>query len=284
MDQFTIRIAKPKGHSMFANNPIRSGARIIAETPLLWIRTGVSLDLFDEDAFVSAGDRSGSATIMHRRDQLSDQQKVLFDNLCFQERSAADLNSEKGSRREPLTNAEWTCLSRFQKNCFNIREGPESQDEKKTYVVFEKISRINHSCKPNAAWQWHSILQQGVIQALQPIPKGTEITVNYCATLADTLKCRVDRRARLRDTWGFDCTCSVCKSGPIADQQRQQARDSHRQLLYLQRDLEESRRNGTDDGTCAQVHQPQRRILRLFDDVCTRFKGLGILDQGLSEM
>lgn len=58
MDQFTIRIAKPKGHSMFANNPIRRGARIIAETPLLWIRTGVSLDLFDEDAFVSAGDRS----------------------------------------------------------------------------------------------------------------------------------------------------------------------------------------------------------------------------------
>lgn len=123
-----------------------------------------------------------------------------------------------------------------------------------------------------------------MIQALQSISKGTEITINYCATIEDTLKDRTDRRAHLNNIWGFNCECTICKGGPSANEARRGALEAYRELSELREELEQSRVEGTDEGTCEQTHEPQRRVLELYDSVFNNLRTLGIIDQKLSEM
>ncbi len=53
-------------------------------------------------------------------------------------------------------------------------------------------SEMNHSCDPNAFVDSTDPSQPG-IRALKPIPRGSEITINYCASedeLAEPFECR----------------------------------------------------------------------------------------------
>ena len=49
-------------------------------------------------------------------------------------------------------------------------------------LVFENISRINHSCASNATFTWFSKSQAAEVRATQPIKAGDEITINYGAS------------------------------------------------------------------------------------------------------
>lgn len=56
------------------------------------------------------------------------------------------------------------------------------------YVVdYSSISKINHSCNPNAYSKYKNLKQKYVV-ALKPIKKGEEITVDYAIDAADNWK------------------------------------------------------------------------------------------------
>ena len=72
-------------------------------------------------------------------------------------------------------------------------------------MTFLLISRVNHSCAPNALFNFNDVLQKGTLEAVGGIACGEEITFNYGA--------RGDREARqtfLRERFGFVCGCERC--------------------------------------------------------------------------
>ena len=84
----------------------------------------------------------------------------------------------------------------FRTNAYNTGAG---------FGLFPKIARINHSCRPNAAYYWHEALGKRIIHATRPIAEGEEITVSYIPlTLPQS-----ERQNRL-NRYGFTCSCPVC--------------------------------------------------------------------------
>jgi len=84
----------------------------------------------------------------------------------------------------------------FRTNAYNTGTG---------FGLFPKIARINHSCRPNAAYYWHEALGKRIIYATHSIAEGEEITVSYIPlTLPQS-----ERQNRL-NRYGFKCTCPVC--------------------------------------------------------------------------
>jgi SET domain len=85
-------------------------------------------------------------------------------------------------------------------------------------AVYATISRINHSCLPNAHTSWNENAGHETVYAIKPIPAGEEITIAY-----DQGGPREKRRGFLRDTHGFECNCKGCFL-PAAELQASDAR------------------------------------------------------------
>jgi hypothetical protein len=84
----------------------------------------------------------------------------------------------------------------FRTNAYNTGTG---------FGLFPKIARINHSCRPNAAYYWHEGIGKRIIYATHPIAEGEEITVSYIPLTIP----QSERQNRL-NRYGFTCTCPVC--------------------------------------------------------------------------
>lgn len=90
-----------------------------------------------------------------------------------------------------------TILNIFSTNSFSITP--------KYCGLYVKISRINHSCEPNACYNSNGSFIKDVT-ALRRIKAGEEITISYISCNWEVL--RVRREELL--SWKFLCQCSVC--------------------------------------------------------------------------
>ncbi|KAG4435222.1 hypothetical protein IFR05_009298 [Cadophora sp. M221] len=71
--------------------------------------------------------------------------------------------------------------------------------------VYPTSCFINHSCMPNAHNNWNSAKEHETIHAIRFIERGAEITLSYDHGGASS-----ERRAFLKENFGFSCTCSCC--------------------------------------------------------------------------
>ncbi|WWC95341.1 hypothetical protein V866_002203 [Kwoniella sp. B9012] len=89
---------------------------------------------------------------------------------------------------------------------------PDCVSEVRFLGLFETISRLNHSCCPNAGWTWYEDEQMLHLYAYTTIPSGTEITVSYI----DDITCPTsERQHQLQRGHGFACLCSSCTRSPF---------------------------------------------------------------------
>jgi SET domain-containing protein len=72
--------------------------------------------------------------------------------------------------------------------------------------VFEVLSRINHSCSPNAQYSWNEKEGKRRLYAVRDIQKGEEVTIDYVGV--DVLQ--KDRKIHLEQLYGFMCMCELC--------------------------------------------------------------------------
>ncbi|KAI1455479.1 SET domain-containing protein [Annulohypoxylon moriforme] len=72
-------------------------------------------------------------------------------------------------------------------------------------AVYPTICLINHSCLPNACNNWNEDDEIETIHAVRPISAGEEITIDYSNAGPSDV-----RQAKLRDSFGIDCDCTVC--------------------------------------------------------------------------
>lgn len=63
------------------------------------------------------------------------------------------------------------------------------------------------SCAPNALFRWNQEMFAAEVRALRPIARGEEVTMCYVPELEGYFS----RQARLRDAYGFTCTCELCE-------------------------------------------------------------------------
>jgi hypothetical protein len=75
--------------------------------------------------------------------------------------------------------------------------------------VYPTVCLINHSCIPNAIHSWNGNTEQETIHAVRPIKAGEEITIGYKGGVPYAV-----RQAELKESFGFECSCSGCSLPP----------------------------------------------------------------------
>ena len=77
--------------------------------------------------------------------------------------------------------------------------------------IFERASRFNHSCFPNAIYSWNYNTKKMEIRATKAIPEDAEITMSYLSFEEIIQSCAM-RRTMLQERYGFICSCHACAS------------------------------------------------------------------------
>ena len=68
-----------------------------------------------------------------------------------------------------------------------------------------EVSRINHSCVPNAHFAWNANIGQITVHAIVDISGDEEITICYVPAFLDA-----HHRQQLTKRYGFICDCQAC--------------------------------------------------------------------------
>lgn len=90
-------------------------------------------------------------------------------------------------------------------NLLNPTDGPRPELAAHR-ALFLRLSRCNHSCEPNATWNWDAQILRLTLSALRPISPGEEITISYIAPS----KNQSALREKVKASCGFDCICEKC--------------------------------------------------------------------------
>jgi hypothetical protein len=238
MALYTIQTNGLRGRHMAATQAIERGVRILAETPLIEFYAN-QRDLFNSDAFWSAGMNTGAGLVVKAVGRLSHADQADYNLLTCHTKSAYTLERERAGRKESLTVAQWDCLSRAKSNVFERSSFDAHGDEHVIFTLLRDVACINHACKPNAIYQWDDERDngrgghgQGVLHALDPIAANDEITICYPSNLKFILKARDERRAELNETWRFQCGCATCLD-TTQDQLRRTTDAARRALRYI---------------------------------------------------
>jgi hypothetical protein len=96
-------------------------------------------------------------------------------------------------------------------------------------AVYPTICFINHSCRANAHNSWNEFLEQETIHAIRDIEPGEEITISY-----DNGGPSTSRKPWLKEKFGFDCDCSICRL-PLAELEKSDKR--RKQIQQLDKDI-----------------------------------------------
>ncbi|KAJ5522090.1 hypothetical protein N7527_006205 [Penicillium freii] len=119
--------------------------------------------------------------------------------------------------------------------------------------IYPTISRINHSCLPNAHNSWNSASGYENIYAVRFIKAGEEITIPY-----DHGGPSDERRRHLKDAFGFDCNCSICSRQPA---ELKQSDERRRQIQHLDAEIGNALRLMYSPGDCLKDCQVLLQIL-----------------------
>ncbi|OCH84880.1 SET domain-containing protein [Obba rivulosa] len=84
-------------------------------------------------------------------------------------------------------------------------------------AIGEVLSRVNHSCRPNANILMDMPSFSLQLVALRPIAAGEEITVSY----TNVMGTHAERQRKLAP-YGFTCTCHTCVNPALSDDRRRQ--------------------------------------------------------------
>ena len=74
-------------------------------------------------------------------------------------------------------------------------------------AVFANISRVNHSCDPNAEVRFLFDDHRATLVATRRIRAGEEVSISY---IDDNARAGVKRRREMLAGWGFECECAKC--------------------------------------------------------------------------
>lgn len=95
-------------------------------------------------------------------------------------------------------------------NSFGIRSLDDAGAEFFGYGVWVSASWFNHSCVPNVVRR--RVGRSWVFGTVREVGSGEELVISYLNGEEEELGV-VERRERLKRTWGFECACKRCCGG-----------------------------------------------------------------------
>jgi hypothetical protein len=207
---YSIKSAGVKGLGVFANSVIPRGTRIFSERPLLAIRQDQDAGhLYETSRLLSAEDRTRLMGLSHH---ITKELTVIRWSQTIRYIVGQTISAILGRLHSPggggATFPGWALrdhvklLSIFRSNAFNLGSTAIFQQ-----AVFPSISRINHSCVPNAQGNFHEGSGKFNIHAIREIDADEELTLNY---LHEHGAVRESRQRRLLEGYGFGCDCPAC--------------------------------------------------------------------------
>lgn len=212
-----IKSAAGKGLGVFANRFIPRGTRIFSERPLLAIQQNLQPSaIWAAFALLSPSARQDLLALSahNTRESAFLRWNQAFWHLCRQNLSclSTKLRGGQGSSSafRPWSIGEHvTILHIFRSNTFHLgaTETSDSSSSSPHQAVFPNISRINHSCIPNAQGNFHTKLGQLTIHAVRDINVDEELTLNY---LPEHGALQATRQSKLLRDYGFTCACPAC--------------------------------------------------------------------------
>ncbi|KAL1686709.1 hypothetical protein GGG16DRAFT_117637 [Schizophyllum commune] len=196
-----------KGLGVFATRDIKPGELIIAERPLLVVPIAVP-SVENIPAYFSM-----EQVVQARLAEWEKALDILVGRMLPDRREAfmklANSHTTDGSG--PI-------LGRIRTNGiaasglhYRGQRGPEGQFS----ATCELISRVNHSCSPNARYTFNKPTFTSRLRAVRVIKAGEEITITYS-------RLDVPSAERQKDLapYGFVCTCDACRGGAESDARR----------------------------------------------------------------
>lgn len=97
-------------------------------------------------------------------------------------------------------------ISMIKNNAFEVGHG----DDDDYSSLFFLASFFNHSCDPNISYEVQDASGEGAVITISTkrvVKAGDELCISYVANKG---RSEQQRRAILKEGYGFDCTCSLC--------------------------------------------------------------------------
>lgn len=215
-----VASARDKGLGVFATRDIKEGELILAERAILMVPANVP------SAGVYLPGHFTIEELLQERMNLWEKKLQSFVDRMLPERRAtlmALANSNKHDGSGPI-------LGRIRTNGFGGNSQwtwrGDGEPSGRYTLVYDQISRLNHSCRPNAAYTFYDASFSMGVHAVRDIAAGEEILISY------VLLCHPyeERKAQLAP-YGIDCKCDACVGHIISDARRA------RILPYISPDL-----------------------------------------------
>ncbi|KAG5642440.1 hypothetical protein DXG03_002786 [Asterophora parasitica] len=203
--QVLHRVAPSRfGMGVFATRNIAMDDLIVSERPLLMAPHVIPpLPLNFSPDFKPTHAQIMEARMVQYEQYLDMALERMFPENCAAFLALHNAHTEDGSG--PI-------YGRVRTNNILALDEPGGDSSRAMIAVFKDISRINHSCVPNAEYGKLDVASLSLqLHAIRDIKKGEEIFIAYCPPTMPTTK----RQAKL-EPYGFQCTCRVC-SDPNSD-------------------------------------------------------------------
>ncbi|CAI6339158.1 unnamed protein product [Periconia digitata] len=207
-EPYIVLPSKGKGLGVFARTNLPAGTIILRETPILTIPPPII--------------KKGAGYPMPA---ISSAVRAEFRNLPSSSQSEILTLHHHAFPGEPEKGEGWTDILGyiFRTNAYNTGTN---------IGLFPRIARINHSCRPNAAYTWNARSGQRIVYASRAIEAGEEISDSYISLLLP----RAERRKRLA-RYGFECTCEACS---LAGKKLKESDDRRMEIASAFKMLEDS--------------------------------------------
>lgn len=200
---YTVAPSPGKGLGVFAAHNLELGTIIMREAPILTITPATA-----QDVLSSTSPPTISQLVHAEYARLSEVEKHAILELTY---SVLPADLEKYNGKLDILGLI------FRNNAYNTGD---------SIGLFPRIARINHSCKPNAAYYWNEKQRRRMVYATREIEAGEEIYVSFISLLLP----REERRRKLA-RYGFTCVCDACTQAPVAQAQSDAAREDIAQAL-----------------------------------------------------
>lgn len=270
---YEFRVTKGKGVSVFALEDIEQGTMIMSEDPLLETPKNASLEAVARGFMrLSPGDQ---AIFLELSDGVSPGQQLAWKNKIDEAvRTVGAQDWGWGLDDSEL----FKILAIRQINGLKVGRGGDA--------VFLSISRINHSCLPNAHVFWNERLRRMVVHVTLDIVAGEEITANYLSDVEALLN-REARRQKLENWWYFRCECVACDiSAPFSvasERRRVEAAGLTEDFQNMQEQLEEVLLGDTEHNK-EILEQKRRDLLTVVREQASVLEEEGLLGIELVRM
>ena len=202
---YVIRESPGKGRGLFATRKIEEGHVILEEYPLFTHNDAMSLHEFNANHFPNL-DENTKAKILQLHDPAEDFKKLDRKTAKELVRKVPTLRHYKEAKSDDMNKI----FRIIDGNRIKICNFPALYDDTEI-GLYNDMTRINHSCVPNATWTWvMGDFKRQQVRAMMEIEKGEEITVCYLAIKEFIYGSRESRQQQMLDHGAFLCQCCEC--------------------------------------------------------------------------